>query len=171
MIVIAQVRLTNHILGELKPDDRGIRRFRMNDRQQIYVNQTQWLDDMVFSAHSLKLGINVRKTITPPSGIVPASIHLYRRVYSGVRVEFFESLRKGAILTFELVLQDQLPKCPTLEQLKQILSMQGEYCGISQWGSKFGFGRFVVVEVRDRFSNNAPPPESDETPVESRSPG
>lgn len=171
MIVITQVRLTSHILGELKPDDRGIRRFRMNDRRQIHVNQVQWLDDLVFAAHNLKLGLSVRKTVIPPPGIVPASIHLYRRVYSGAKVEFFESMRKGTVLTFELVLQDHLPKCPTLEQLKQILAVHGEYCGISQWGSKFGFGRFVLVDVRDRFSNSAPPPEPDETPFASQSPG
>ena len=164
MIVIVQVRLTSHFLGELKPDSRGVRRFRMGDRQQVSVNQTAWLDDLVFASHSLKLDLNVRKTVQPPQGLIPASIHLYRRVYSGVQVDFFESFRKGTILTFDMLLQDHLPKCPDLLQLEQMMILVGKHCGISQWGRKFGFGRFDVVSLRDRFTNSVEPLESNGMP-------
>jgi hypothetical protein len=170
MLAIVQVRLTSHFLGELKPDSRGVRRFKMNIRSMVSVNQTGWLEDMVFAAHTMKLEVNVRKTIVPPEGILPASIHLLRRTYSGAHVEFFESFRKGTILTFDMVLHDEKPRCPTLEQLGRILEFTGDHCGISQWGKKFGFGRFLVVNVIDRYATNGELPASDKTHTPEPSP-
>lgn len=163
MLVIAQVRLTSHFLGELKPDNRGVRRFKMNAKRMVAVNQTGWLDDLVFAAHTMKMEVNVRKTVVPPDGIMPASIHLLRRTFSGAHVEFFESFRKGAILTFDLVLHDEKPRCPSLEKLRAILEFTGEHCGISQWGKKFGFGRFLVVNVTDRYAPPVDTPSPDKT--------
>ena len=167
MLVVTQVRLTSPFLGELKPDQKGVRRFNLNDRRWIAVNQTGWLDDCVLAAMTLKQQVDVRKTVVPPTGIMPASIHLFRRTYSGACVEFFESLRKGAILTFEMLIRDDRPRSPSLDQLRAILMFQGEHCGISQWGKKFGFGRFELVEVRDRYLPD-PLPVPDATPDETR---
>ncbi len=151
MIVIAQVRLTSHFLGELKPDHRGVRRFRMDGKGRVFVNQNQWLEDLLFAARTMKLDIKVQSTIVPPEGLLPASIHLHKRTYSGAHVEFFESFRKGTILTFDMLVHEDRPKCPTVPQLGSLLELVGEYRGISQWGSKFGFGRFAVVGIKDRY--------------------
>jgi len=170
MLVIVQVRLTSHFLGELKPDNRGVRRFKMNAKRMVAVNQTGWLDDLVFAAHTMKLEVNVRKTVVPPDGILPASIHLLRRTFSGAHVEFFESFRKGAILTFDMVVHDEKPRCPSIAQLREILAFTGEHCGISQWGKKFGFGRFVVVNVTDRYApqDDTPSPDKMQMPEPSQ---
>lgn len=167
MLVVTQVRLTSPFLGELKPDSKGVRRFKLNDRRWIAVNQTGWLDDYVLAAMTLKQQVDVRKTVVPPAGIMPASVHLFRRTYSGACVEFFESLRKGAILTFEMLIRDDRPRSPSLDQLRALLAFQGEHCGISQWGKKFGFGRFELVDARDRYLPD-PPPGPDAEPDRSR---
>lgn len=172
MLVIAQVRLTSHFLGELKPDNRGVRRFKMNARKPnlVAVNQTGWLDDLVAAAHTMKMGVNVRKTVVPPDGILPASVHLLRRTFSGAHVEFFESFRKGAILTFDLMVHDEKPNCPSMDQLHQILEFTGEHFGISQWGKKFGFGRFSLLKLVDRYPSTDEPPSSDKMPAPEPSP-
>lgn len=151
MILIAHVRLTSHFLGEMKPDHRGIRRFKLDSFGRAAVNQNQWLEDLVFAARSLKLDLKVTTTMVPPEGISMGTIHLHRRTYSGAKVDFFEAFLKNTILTFDLVLHDDRPKCPTIEDTRRMLEIVGQYRGISQWGSRFGFGRFKVLEVRDRF--------------------
>lgn len=162
MIVISQVRLTSHFLGELKPDNRGVRRFRMDGKGRVAVNQNQWLEDLLFATRTIKLDLKIHSTIVPPEGILPASVHLHRRTYSGAHVEFFESFRKGTILTFDMLVHEDRPKCPNVEQLRTLLELVGEYRGISQWGNKFGFGRFTVLSVKDRYQP-VPTPTPDES--------
>lgn len=161
MIVIVQVRLTSHFLGELKPDNRGVRRFKMDGKGRVAVNQNQWLEDLLFAARTMKLDLKIHSTVTPPEGLLPASIHLHRRTYSGAHVEFFESFRKGTILTFDMLMHEDRPKCPTHNQLRSLMELVGEYRGISQWGNKFGFGRFELIDLKDRYqSGGAPTPDA-----------
>ena len=147
MICIVQVRLTSHWLGESKPDHRGMRRFKTGRNNLVEVNQKFWQDQFARAARNLQLDLDIRRTLMPPPGILPASIHLYRRVYSQVCVEFFESFRKGTILNFELMIREDLPKHPQGGQLKAILGFTGQHLGLSQFGSKFGFGRFDLLNV------------------------
>jgi len=146
MIYIVQVRLMSHWLGELKPDHKGVRRFKTTNAR-VNVNSQFWQDQLSLAARNLQLDLDVRRTVIPPNGILPASVHLYRRVYSQVNVEYFESFRKGTILTFDLLIRDDLPRHPEGSQLKLLLSFTGQYLGLSQFGSKFGFGRFGLVSV------------------------
>jgi hypothetical protein len=36
---------------------------------------------------------------------------------------------------------------PTKEEVKECFTIIGESIGLSPWGSKFGYGRFIVEEV------------------------
>lgn len=146
-MLILQLRLTSHFLGELRPDHGGIRRFKKDKQGRAHVNQKFWNDQLALAARNLRLDVDVRETVVAPAAIVPASIHLYRRIYSQVNMELFESFRKGTILTFEMLVREDLPKCPSLDQLHDIFSFTGEYLGLSQFGSKFGFGRFFVESL------------------------
>lgn len=154
MILVVRIKLTSHLLGELRPDHKQVRRFR-KENGNVAVNITQWQE--IFREAAQHIGLTIDpKTIEPKSNYRPASIHLYRRVFSRVHTEWFESFRKGTVITFEMVLHEQRPKAPSPHELKAILAFVGEYTGISQFGSKFGFGRFQLlsVDVKD-FLNPA----------------
>lgn len=144
MMLITQIRLTNYFLGELRPDNRQVRRFKKDRQGRIAINQKSWLEQFDLAARNLQMDVNCFRTIVPPVAILPASVHLYRRCYSKVHVELFEAFRTGTVITFELMLRDDLPKCPNLIQLQSILSFTGERLGLSQFGNKFGFGRFSL---------------------------
>jgi hypothetical protein len=144
---ILQLRLTSHLLGELRPDHNGIRRFKKDKQGRMFVNQRTWQDQLQLAARNLQMDVDIRRTVIPPESIICASVHLFRRVYSQVNIELFESFRKGTILTFDVMVRDDLPKHPREEQVRSIFEFTGEKLGLSQFGSKFGFGRFVLVGI------------------------
>lgn len=144
---ILQVRLTSPCLGELLPDDKGVRRFKRSPRQNIAVNTLGWHQDLTQAGAVIDAGLRPRKTIIPPEDIMPASLHIYQNTISGGRVECFECMRSGTILTMPIGLRPDRPGCPSQETLKRILVYTGLHCGISQWGRRFGFGRFTIVNL------------------------
>jgi hypothetical protein len=166
MILIAQIRLTSRFLGSGKPQ-KGIRKLRMLGDTMVEINRKEWLIDLQNASRNLKLDVDLHNSVVLPEGILAPSVHLYRRVYSGVKVDFFESLRENTILTFDLMLRDECPNCPTLDQFKDILTVDGEYYGISQWGNKFGYGKFKVENLYDRYAQNNHEPSNLKTSVSS----
>jgi hypothetical protein len=148
MMYIVQVRLMSEWLGELKPDHKGVRRFKTTRDRRVDVNARVWQDQFSLAARNLQLDLDIRRTFIPPSGIVPASIHKHLRRYSKVYEEIFESFRKGTIITFDLMIRDDLPKHPEGMQLKTMFSFVGRNLGLSQFGNGFGYGRFELVNIR-----------------------
>lgn len=146
MTLTVQIRLTSAFLGELPPDQNKIRRFRRTVNQLVEVNQNQWRSTFAIAAKDLGLNVDIRRTVLPPEGLIAASVHLYRRVYSKVYVDLFESFRARTILTFDLRILDDLPRHPTRMEMAGILRYTGQYLGLSPFGSvKFGFGRFELL--------------------------
>ena len=145
MLLTVKIRLTRPYLGELKPDNRGVRRFKRFNNG-VHVNTAFWQSQLQLAARNIHADVDA-KTIQPPREIFPASIHLYRRIFSQVRMELFESFRKGTVLTMDFIVREDLPKCPNPDQFKTMLSFVGEYLGLSQFGSAFGFGLFIVENV------------------------
>lgn len=153
MILIAQIRLTEHFLGELKPDQEGVRRFRRDREGRVLLNQSYWLEQLCVASRSLRLpALDIPQTVIPPTAMLPASIHLKRRVFSGRYTELFESFRKGTILTFEMQLHTEKEHCPTSGQLQILLQYVGSHLGISPFGSKFGLGRFDCLSLKTVLS-------------------
>jgi hypothetical protein len=146
MLLNIRIRLTKPWLGSLPPDHRGIRRFRM-DGEKTAVHAEYWKEQFHISALQLHYPINVN-TLYPPNGITSASIHLFRRIFSKRRSELFESFRAGTVLTFEFMVREDMPKCPDVAQFKNMFMFVGEYLGLSQFGSKFGFGRFEILDIQ-----------------------
>ena len=145
MVVIAQIRLTSPILGDMKADKDGIRRFRKN-RDRIIVDQRVW--DAQFREAARVIGMKLGKQDIlwfEPSYISPA-IRLYRRVYSRVHVEMFEAIQKGTVITLSIT--TSIPE----DQFRQLLETVGLHLGLSQFGSKFGFGRFEIIDIRNTCS-------------------
>jgi hypothetical protein len=67
--------------------------------------------------------------------------------------EMFESVRKGAILTFPMILLTKTEpgagaaegkRPPSMSELYDTFECVGMMLGLSPWGSKFGYGRFSI---------------------------
>lgn len=150
MVIIAKIKLTSLILGENPPDNSGIRRLKKRSGD-IAVDVKQWTEQIKAACGVLGYKINAEALLLPDSYETPM-IELHRRTYSGTKVELFESIRKGAELSMEFATRGDLPDCPTLEQVREILATIGRHFGLSQWGNKFGFGRFKLIQCCDKSS-------------------
>ncbi len=150
MVIIAKIKLTSLILGENPPDGSGMRRFKKRSGA-IAVDTDHWMEQVRAACGVLGYKINEEALLLPDTYATPA-IELYRRHYSGTKVELFESIRKGAELTIEIATRGDLAGCPTLAQVSEILNIIGKHFGLSQWGSRFGFGRFNLIQCRDKSS-------------------
>jgi hypothetical protein len=146
MLLDLRIKLSKPWLAAQPPDHRGIRRFKMNG-DLVFVHTDYWKEQLRIAAMQLHYPIDVN-TLYPPQGIRPASIHLFRRIFSKRRQELFESFRTGTVLTFDFMVREDQSRCPDTEQFRNMLSFVGEYLGLSQFGSKFGFGRFQVLDIK-----------------------
>jgi hypothetical protein len=133
----------------MKPDHEGKRRFKRNGNM-IHVNVTDWREKFTFAARQIGVDLNPL-SISPPEKYRPASVHLYNRVFNRVDRELFESFRKGTVLTLDFLIHEEMKKAPTPVELKTMFMIVGEYQGISQWGGKFGFGRFDVLGITPKL--------------------
>ena len=140
------MRLVKPWLGSNPPDHSGIRRFKTSNGL-VFVHSEYWKEQFRIAAMQLHYPIDVN-TLYPPPGMEAASIHLFRRIYSKRHVELFESFRAGTVLTFDFMVREDKPRCPDVAQFKNMLQFIGEYLGLSQFGSKFGFGRFQLIDVK-----------------------
>lgn len=142
MLLEIKIRLDSPFLGEKPKNGHGIRRFRRLHNGQVDAKPQIWRENLKLAARQLILDVDIDRTVVPPDGIDPASIHLYRRTYSGTKVELFESFRSGTVITMEFLLREDLPKHPDPDELTRILNCTGRYFPVSQFGGKFGFGKF-----------------------------
>ena len=152
MVIQTYVKLDTPILGELKQDSTGVRRFK-KIQGNIYINQFHWKEQLGVSMKMLKLTTD-SNTILPEASYVCPTIILYRRTYSKMHVELFEACRKGCQLTWQFCIRDDLAHAPTLEQFADVFALTGKYLGLSQFGSKFGFGKFSVITINEINGNN-----------------
>jgi hypothetical protein len=145
MLLVVKVRLKSPWLGEMKPDHRNVRRFRRQG-PHLHVHATHWRETYQLAARQLGLNPNP-EAFQPPAFLLPASLHLYKRTYSQVEVEWFEAMRGGTILAWDCLLREDLPRAPSLEEFRRTLVVVGRHFGLSPFGNKFGYGRFELIEA------------------------
>lgn len=145
MLITTRLRLTSPFLGSLKLDNKGVRRFE-TQRGEVVVRIPFWQFQFQIAANELHYDVDA-KTIEPPLHFRPATIHLYERIYSRVNVEWFESFKSGTVLTLDFLVKHQEKRAPDPVKLLAIMRFTGDRLGLSQWGSKFGFGRFEVLSL------------------------
>lgn len=98
-----------------------------------------------------------------PTRIVMPKTHLYVRVLDRQNPDkrnTFESIQAGTVVSFPILILGQLEsqnkldlfksRPPTVEEVKQCFSIIGEDIGLSPWGSKFGYGRFILLTEDDK---------------------
>jgi hypothetical protein len=76
------------------------------------------------------------------------------------REELFEAFREGTVLTVpfyvpsapdvDLPAVDKNKRPPDNPEMNLLFSFIGEVLGLSPWGSKFGYGRFNVLEIVEK---------------------
>lgn len=148
MLLEVKLRLFSPVLGGLKPDHGGVRRFqRMNGR--LLVSQFHFEEGLSLASSNLGLA-GAETFLRFEHSCAAPTIVLYDRRYKANGVphsEMFEAFRKGSVLTFKVILRDDIPRCPSLIQVQQLFELVGEFTGMSPFGGKFGMGRFSVEAI------------------------
>lgn len=96
-----------------------------------------------------------------PSRIPMPKVHLYTRVFDRQNPDkrnTHECFQAGTVLSFPVLILGSLEQTsgmevfrdrpPTESEIKDCFSLIGEDIGLSPWGSKFGYGRFVLLETK-----------------------
>lgn len=141
------------MLGQQR-DPTGIRRFTRTAQGSLALDLERWIWAFNHAAEALKFDVHTA-ALHPAEGIAAPTLVLYNRRWidrkngkETLRAEMFESVRKGAVLTFRLaVTAGEEKPAPSLEQVQAMFNHIGEFIGISQWGNRWGYGRFFVESV------------------------
>lgn len=139
-----KLRIVTPWLGELLPTRDGVRHFNKQGNC-LLVDRAAWLEQFNHAAGRLGFVIDI-STICPPEHLLMASTHVYRKEFSRVKVESFESFRKGTILCLQIEVKEK-QRAPTEAQMQHLFTYIGVHLGLSPWGSKFGYGRFDLLEL------------------------
>lgn len=163
-----RIKLTTPFLGSVRTNA-SQRKFQRTHGGRIEIPIPQWQWALREAAETLfpeKLNtdsIRFRDIEAP-------TLTLYKRSWKQKgknNDDFFECIREGTVLTLDAM----LPKTPessgdgipvTFYHYRPIMCFVGELVGLSPWGSKFGYGRFSVLddENGEKIENTttAPPP-------------
>lgn len=130
----------------------------------VVFSQTWWRTVVCQGAQSYeKHQHRVKSILWTPS--VDGTTKLFRRYYhlrdkNGEVQKLFmdhEAFLAGDVIGVKALVPDDIP----LEDLRDIMSIAGEYFGISPFGWKMGYGKFKVVEAartRAKDHQDAPKP-------------
>lgn len=155
-------RLTSPFLGQRRQGN-GVRAFDTEERDgKTYflpdVPQWRWALGQAMGSHGLIPASNV-DFVRLPTRILSPAIRLYTRVWDSKnpsKRETFQAYQAGTVITFSVFLLDELeqkgsnglvlPQRPlTEEEVRECFATIGEHIGLSPWGSKFGYGRFLLT--------------------------
>lgn len=155
MLLTVKLRLVKPLLGETRYND-NIRRFKLTRDKKLDVDPAHWNWAFQQAAESLHFEVD-SAALSPELGIKPPRVDLYNRQFMTRKLgketrgsELHECVKAGTVLTFNLaVLRPNDAKLPTpsLDQIRDMLQFVGAHIGISQWGNKFGYGRFELEEL------------------------
>ena len=164
MLCEVKIRLTRPMLGKIRTKTVGggstgyVRRFARTRSKAIAIDEAHWIWAFRQAAVDMHLENVDTSRLHPSDGIPAPTLCYYEKRWQShsedsddpQQKEGFESVRTGSVLTFRIALSDK-PAAdgapPTLEQLEALLNHIGEFFGISQWGNKFGYGRFHVESI------------------------
>lgn len=143
MILQNEIILTTPILGCRVSEGRPRVLVRHTNGEPGLI-QEMWHDSMRRAASDLGIKYDQQALILPMY-FSATKFEEYLRVYNKTHKERFESIPKGAVVKFELhLMEDKLDP----SSYGKLLSLVGKYYGMSQWGNKFGYGRFEVQFIK-----------------------
>lgn len=163
--LLLRCRLTRPFLGARRTKD-GIRVFDINvinNKKYLEVDTIQWRWALREAFDSLGLVPEVDLDyVRLPADILSPTIRTYSRAWNPknpVCRETFECYQAGTVITFPIFILGELEqksfngisitasRPPTREEIEKSFSIIGESIGLSPWGSKFGYGRFIVESI------------------------
>jgi hypothetical protein len=130
---------------------------------RLDINYWNWLIDE--SGKALKVNHIRSSRVWIDDELKCPSLRLYNRPYvrtnkrTGERIredQLFEMIDVGTALTFQVMAvesegpEEESNQTPIeVEDLKRVFSVIGSNLGISPWGSKFGYGRYKLIDMEE----------------------
>jgi hypothetical protein len=145
MILHNELKLTTPFLGCKQVPGRPRRILRDELGRPGLIGKV-WQDHFAAAAKLLDVSFD-RNMIAFPKGFEATKFEEHLRRFDRFKRERFESIPKGAIISFEVTLPSSRL---TPQDYAKILVVVGERFGISQFGNKFNYGRFQVEAVKRR---------------------
>lgn len=121
------------------------------------ISQWRWAMKEALDSLGLQLETSV-DFIRFPVEIRAPKISAYQRAFhvqDTIKYELFESFATGAVISFRLFVLGslegqnsmiQIPqRQPTKEEVLNCFKIVGSSIGLSPWGSKYDYGRFIVL--------------------------
>lgn len=157
--VTLKLRITRPWLAERKLKD--IRKFDVDtvgDKLFMSLDLVRWRWAIKEALDGIGvLGETDIDYIGLPASIPAPSFRLYKRIWDPKdpgKQELFQCIPSGTVLTIPLVIFSSLPdnpmaaylglRPPTEEEIRKCFSVIGESIGLSPFGSRFGYGRFIL---------------------------
>lgn len=140
MEVLATIRFTTPCLGNVR--GRELDEMLRDTHGQVIFLQTWWRSGLGYAAQALcRYQKDVTKVQTDPA--VKGELSTYRRYYAPDAYKLHEAFDAGSVLQARFM----LPRRMSLEGFRGLLETAGRYVGISPYGYRQDFGRFVVENV------------------------
>jgi len=149
--VCLRLRFDSACLGSMRDEaDEHVARMQRGPDGNVIFAQTWWRTIIGQGARSYgKHQERVRSVLW--TSTVDGTTKMFRRYYylrdaNGDRQQCFrdhESFLAGEVIGVKALVPDDVP----LEDLRDIMSIAGEYFGISPFGWKKGYGKFKVLEI------------------------
>ena len=159
MLYELKIKLTSPWLGQQRTHQH-VRRFRREKNNRLIIDTSQWQWAIQEAAEALHLDCIDVSTIHTESGFDAPSLQLFNRRYTHKgkpHEEMFESIRENTTLTFNVLVTKPHPvstesvglRPPDQEELMALFAFVGKMIGLSPWGTRFGFGRFTVEQIKE----------------------
>lgn len=160
MLVDAQIKLKTPLLGDKVCRDRVKRFSRENSVATgiLPLDTPLWIWALSEAAKSLNI-VYTPEAFRMASEVTSPTICLYNRKWVDKKgrkhTDQFEAVRAGTILTVPFILFDNPSPGKegpvlSLKEFGDMLSLTGSMIGVSPWGSKFGYGRFKLVKLKQK---------------------
>lgn len=160
MLYEIKFKLASPWLGQQRTN-KHVRRFRREKDNRLTIDTAQWQWALQEAADALHLDHVDVSTIRTEVGFDSPSLQLFNRRYSHKgkpHEEMFESIREGTILTFDILVtkpppastEDDVRTSPGQRELHTMFEFVGKMIGLSPWGTRFGFGRFIVDQLKSK---------------------
>ena len=159
--ITLRCKLISPFLGDQRSAS-GVRKLNstmQNDTTYFLPNNAQWRWALREAMDAIGI---LDKTnidyVRLPTRIVAPKMHLYVRLLERQdpdKRDTFECFQAGTVMSFNVLILGRLEhevnlpgledRPPTEQELRQCFDIIGENIGLSPWGSKFGYGRFTIL--------------------------
>jgi hypothetical protein len=114
-----------------------------NAEGKIILLQTWWRAGLGYAAQALcRWQSAVTEIQTAPE--VDGEVTIHRRFYTDEKYQEHEAFEAGTIIKVRFCLPHKL----NLEAFRELLTVAGEYVGISPFGYRQDYGRFEVLDIQ-----------------------